>query len=139
MGLIFILLLPNPLMGQSGYGEYGGVILINIYDAQTILVDLPEYPALIGEKVTVKIGGIETPKIKGQCAKESRLAAEAKAFTEKTLKNAELIDLTNMQRGKYFKIIADVLVNDDDFASRLVEKGYAVRTSKNNKSFNWCK
>lgn len=123
-------------MGQSDYGEYGGAILVNIHDAKTLLMNLPEYPPLIGEMITVKIGGIETPKLKGICKKESQLAATAKKFTEKALKNAELIDLTNMKRGKYFKIIADIMVNDEDFAGRLVEKGYAVKIKK--KPHNWC-
>ncbi|MBT4260019.1 MAG: thermonuclease family protein, partial [Nitrospina sp.] len=72
-----------------------------------------------------------------KCKRESQLAAKAKKFTEKALKNAELIDLTNMKRGKFFKIIADILVNDEDFAGRLVEKGYAVKIKK--KTHNWCK
>ena len=83
-----------------------------------------------------KINGIETPRLKGKCEKESRLAVKAKKFTEESLKAAELIDLVNMSRGKYFKIIADVMVNDEDFADRLVEKGYAVRIKK--KAHNWC-
>jgi|SaaInlStandDraft_6_1057023.scaffolds.fasta_scaffold111025_1 micrococcal nuclease len=137
IGLFLILFLPSPVMGQSDYGEYGGAILVNIYDAKTFVMNLPEYPPLIGEMITVKIGGIETPKLKGKCKRESQLAAKAKKFTEKALKNAELIDLTNMKRGKFFKIIADILVNDEDFAGRLVEKGYAVKIKK--KTHNWCK
>ncbi len=137
IGLILILLLPSSAMGQSDYGDYGGAILINIYDAQTFLMDLPEYPSIIGEKITVVMGGIETPKLKGKCDKESRLAVKAKKFTEKALKAAELIDLTNIKRGKYFKIIADIMINDEDFAGRLLEKGYAVKIKNN--SHNWCK
>lgn len=136
LGLFLIFFMPNTVMGQSDYGEYGGAILVNIYDAKTLLMDLPEYPPLIGEKITVKINGIETPRLKGKCEKESRLAVKAKKFTEESLKAAELIDLVNMSRGKYFKIIADVMVNDEDFAGRLVEKGYAVRIKK--KAHNWC-
>jgi micrococcal nuclease len=57
--------------------------------------------------------------------------------TEDALKAAELIDLTNMNRGKHFKIIADIMVNNEDFVDRLVEKGYAVKIKKN--PHNWCK
>lgn len=139
IGFILILFLPSPVMSQSDYGEYGGAILINIYDAKTLLVDLPEYPPLIGEKITVKINGIAIPKLKGKCEKESRLAVKAKKFTEDTLKSAELIDLTNMKRGKNFIIVADVLVNDEDFASRLLENGFAVKILTKNRPVNWCK
>jgi len=139
MGLFLVFLSASPAMAQFGYGEYGGATFINAINARTIVVDLPEYPALIGENIKVQINGINTPDLKGKCKKESELALEAKKFTEKTLKEAELIDLTNMKRGTYFQIVADVLVNDEDFASQLVKKGYAVKSSKKKKSPNWCK
>ena len=55
------------------------------------------------------------------------------------LKDAEVIDIENIQRGIYFQLVADVLVNDENFVIRLVEKCYAVKTSKNKKAHNWCK
>jgi micrococcal nuclease len=139
IGLLLTLIFPNSVMGQTDYGEYGGATFISAIDARTIVVDLPEYPALIGENIKVRINGINTPKLKGKCKKESKLAIKAKKFTEKIFKDTEIIDLTNIKRGIYFQIVADVLVEDEDFASRLVEKGYAVKVSKKKKAPNWCK
>ncbi len=138
MGIILILLLPNQVFGETNHGEYGGVILNSVIDARTIIVDLPEYPGLIGEQIKVRINGIQVPSLKGKCEKEINLAKKAKKFTENAFKEAEIIDLTNMTRGIYFQILADVLVNDEAFAPRLLEKGYAVKGSKK-KSYNWCK
>jgi micrococcal nuclease len=72
--------LPSPVVGQSNYGKYGGEILVNIYDTKTLLVDLPEFPPIIGGKITVKINGFVTPQLKGNCGKESRLAVKAKKY-----------------------------------------------------------
>lgn len=139
LGVLLFFLFPNLVMGQTDYGEYGGAIFIKAIDARTIIVDLPEYPALIGENIKVRINGITTPNLKGKCEKEKKLAIKAKKFMGVVLKDAEVIDIENIQRGIYFQLVADVLVNDENFVIRLVEKGYAVKTSKNKKAHNWCK
>lgn len=139
LGVLLVFLFPNLAMGQTDYGVYGGATFIEAIDARTIIVDLPEYPALIGENIKVRINGITTPNLKGKCEKEIRLAIQAKKFAEKILKDAELIDLENIKRGTYFQLVADVLVNDESFIIHLLEKGYAVKTSKNKKAHNWCK
>ncbi|MBT5471295.1 MAG: hypothetical protein HOK41_11890 [Nitrospina sp.] len=108
-------------------------------DARTIIVELPEYPVLIGENIKVRINGIQVPSLKGKCKKESKLAVRAKNFTEKNLKKSTLIDLLNMKRGIYFLIIADVQIDEEDFATKLIDKGYAVKTSRKKKAHNWCK
>lgn len=136
-GLFLVLVLANPAVGQSDFGEYGGALFISVKDTKTILVDLPEYPALIGEKITVKINGIDTPSLKGKCKKETQLAVKAQKFMTKAFQDAELIDLENIKRGIYFQLVADVLINDENFVIRLVEKGYAVKVSKK-KTHNWC-
>ncbi|MBT3921328.1 MAG: thermonuclease family protein [Nitrospina sp.] len=139
MGLFLVLVLANPAMGQSGFGEYGGATFISVKDTKTILVDLPEYPALIGEKIAVRINGIATPSLKGKCKKETQLAVQAKKFMTKAFQDAEIVDLTNINRGIYFQIVADVLINDENIVIRLVEKGFAVKSSKKKMAHNWCK
>lgn len=46
--------------------------------------------------------------MKGKCQKEKDLARLAKQFTVFKLRGAKVIELRNMQRGKYFRIVADV-------------------------------
>lgn len=138
-GLFLVLLLSSPAMGQTNFGEYGGATFVSAIDTRTIIVDLPEYPALIGERIKVRINGIQTPDLKGKCEKETKLAQKAKKFTEEFLKEAEIIDLTNMTRGRYFQILADVLVNDEEFVPHLLKNGYAVKNAKIKKPHNWCK
>ena len=43
------------------------------------------------------------------------------------LKDAERIDLKNMGRGKYFRIVADVYVDGGNLAETLIDSGMAVR------------
>ena len=55
------------------------------------------------------------------------------------LKDAEQITLKNIERGKYFRIAADVLVDGEDLGDMLVEAGVAVRYDGEKKSHKWCK
>ena len=48
-------------------------------------------------------------------------------MVEDFLKDAERIDLKNMGRGKYFRIVADVYADRESLAGVLIDAGMAVR------------
>jgi len=48
------------------------------------------------------------------------------------------IDLIGMQRGKYFRIVADVVVDGEKIEEVLLERGLAVRYQGKKKTKNWC-
>ena len=51
------------------------------------------------------MNGIDTPEIRGKCQYEKDLALKARDFVRVKLANAKEIKLTNLQRGKYFRIV----------------------------------
>ncbi len=54
------------------------------------------------------------------------------------LKNAEQITLKNMERGKYFRIAADVIVDGENLADQLIDVGVAVKYDGGKKTHKWC-
>ena len=54
------------------------------------------------------------------------------------LKDAERINLKNMERGKYFRIVADVYADGENIADILIESGMAVRYDGGTKTKDWC-
>ena len=54
---------------------------------------------------------IDTPEIRGKCQNEKDLALEVRDFVRVKLANAKEIKLTNLQRGKYFRVVANVVVD----------------------------
>ena len=54
------------------------------------------------------------------------------------LKDAEQIILKNMERGKYFRIVADVIIDGENLADVLVEAGMAVRYDGGKKTHKRC-
>ena len=84
------------------------------------------------------MNGIDTPEIKGKCEKETYNARQAQQMVADILKNAEQITLKNMERGKYFRIAADVIVDGENLADILIEAGVAIQYSGGKKTKNWC-
>ena len=62
-------------------------------------------PPLFGEKMSVRIAGIDTPEIKGKCEQEKGLTKDARDVVRGILEKAHRIDLRDTERGKYFDTI----------------------------------
>ena len=41
--------------------------VITVYDGDTFRVNIDEFPPIIGENIAIRILGIDTPEIKGNC------------------------------------------------------------------------
>ena len=54
------------------------------------------------------------------------------------MERKSLIVLRNMERGKYFRIAADVMVDGENLADMLIEAGTAVRYDGGKKTHKWC-
>ena len=54
------------------------------------------------------------------------MAKRVKYFVEDQLSNAKKINLLNVDRGKYFRILADVEYDGINLTGILIEKGYAI-------------
>ena len=93
---------------------------------------------IIGEKISIRVNSIDTPEINGKCEKEKCDAQQAKEMVADILKDAGQIVLKNIERGKYFRIAADVIVDGENLADMLVEAGIAVRYDGGKKTHKWC-
>jgi len=135
--IISFLLSPSYSLAES-YGDYQGAIYLQNYDGDTIRFDLPGYPPIAGDDIRVRVNGIDTPEINGKCEKEKYDAQQARDMVADILKDAEQITLKNMERGKYFRIAADVIVDGENLADMLIEAGMAIRYDGGKKTHKWC-
>jgi len=65
------------------------------------------------------------------------LALKARDFVRSKLANAKEIRLHELQRGKYFRIVADVIVDGMSLEKELLENELAYKYSGGKKS-SWC-
>jgi micrococcal nuclease len=134
---LLVLCIANTSYAKS-FGNFEGAVYVRNYDGDTITFNLPELHPIIGEKISIRVNGIDTPEIRGKCEKEKYDAKQAKEMVADILKDAEQIVLRNMERGKYFRIAADVIVDGENLGDMLVEAGMAIRYDGGKKSKNWC-
>ena len=121
--------------------SYGSVVVdevTSIYDGDTFRANIDSFPPLIGKRMAIRINGIDTPEMRAKCIKEKNLARRAKQFSVSALRGAKVIELRDMKRGKYFRIVADVFVDSKSLGDMLLKKGFAVPYDGGTKTKDWC-
>ena len=135
--IIFILCLLSFSIHAKDYGNVTVSEVTSIYDADTFRVNIEGYPPIAGERIPVRILGVDAPELRGKCESEKIKAREAKQFTVLALRSAKTIELINMQRGKYFRILADVYIDGKNLADSLIKSGHA-RVYDGGQRLGWC-
>lgn len=109
------------------------------YDADTVTFNIPGVHPLLGEKISVRVNGIDAPEVRGKGPCEKDTARIARNLIEAELKRAKRIDLVNVDRDKYFRILADVMVDGANLSEKLLRNGLAYRyDGGTKKSVDWC-
>ncbi len=126
----------NSIAG-SKYNQLIVSKVMSVYDGDTFRVNINSLPALIGKNIPIRVARIDTPEIKGKCQTERKLAITARDFVRNLLSNAKTIQLKNVSRGKYFRIVADVYIDGNLLSKQLLDKklGYSYY---GNKKSSWC-
>ena len=91
----------------------------------------------MGKNIPIRLNGVDTPEIRGKCKYEKDLAIKARDFVRNKLANAKEIKLNNLQRGKYFRVVANVMVDGVNLEQELLDNELAYKYTGGKKS-SWC-
>lgn len=128
-----------PVSGQAQvYFDFDQAVYHTCYDGDTCMMSLPGIHPLFGDHLPVRLAGIDTPEMKGQCEREKQLARQARDVVRSALSQADTIHLRNASRDKYFRIDARVIANGQDLSAVLIEQGLAVPYDGGTKTKDWC-
>ncbi len=109
------------------------------YDGDTITFQIPGVHPIIGRDISVRVFGIDTPEMKGKAPCEVARAREAKDLVTRLLQSARNIELRNIQRDKYFRILAEVVADGISVSERLIDAKLAYPYDGGTKRrVNWC-
>ena len=136
--LITALLIVFQAQAAPQYGTVTVSKVINVYDGDTFRVNIDSLPPIVGKNIPIRVNGVDTPEIQGKCQYEKNLALKARDFVRDRLANAKEIKLTNLQRGKYFRVVANVLVDGVSLEQELLDNKLAYEYS-GGKKLSWCK
>jgi endonuclease YncB( thermonuclease family) len=131
--LVLMLALPA---AADGY-RFPDVVLESIHDGDSFTVSLPGIHPLWGDRAAVRIAGIDAPELRGACESERTLALEARRELWALLSVARRVDLEDVGRDKYGRILARVLADRRDVAEHLIGKGLARPYDGGTKE-GWC-
>ena len=113
------------------------VEVVAIYDGDSFTANIPEWPPIVGERIGVRVRGVDTPELRGRCQAEIEAARAAKQFTVALLRTAKVVDLQRIERGKYFRLLAEVWVDGQRLDRLLIQSGHGVAYD-GGKRRDWC-
>lgn len=115
------------------------VEFVKNYDADTITFNIPDVHPLFGSKISVRLRGVDAAELKTTNFCERKASIKAKNLVTEILKNAKRIDLINIDRDKYFRVLADVVVDQKSLSKLLLKSRLAVSYQGGKKNrVNWC-
>lgn len=143
---LITLFIAIPAQASDIYAEY-----VRNYDGDTVTVDLVDLRdidldgtfAPLWDNIGIRVAGVDTPEIRGKCPAEKVLAKEAKYLVRDALKAAEFITIRNAKRGKYFRIVGDIILEPGTERERnlkdlLLDADLAVPYNGGRKTKSWC-
>lgn len=133
---------PAPATGTTVFSADENSFQFLVYqrtiDGDTIKVDVANLPEVFGKNLSVRLRGIDAPSLRGKCQQEKELAKKSKDFLHFLIKN-ERFTLQNIERGKYFRILADIRLSDGrNVSDIMLFNNHAVKYDGGTKTHNWC-
>jgi len=107
------------------------------YDGDTCYIIYESLPLTL-QKMSVRILGIDTPEIKGECLEEKELAIKGREFANRMFREAKVIEFKNLKWDKYGgRILSNVYLDGVLYSSSIIEEGLA-RSYDGGKKLSWC-
>ncbi|EKO40021.1 MAG: hypothetical protein B193_1243 [Solidesulfovibrio magneticus str. Maddingley MBC34] len=99
--------------------DFGQVqaVVVRVCDGDTVVVDIPEYPPIIGKSIRVRLAGVNAPELRDPDPEVRRAAERSRQAMAALLPPGTAVTLTRLRRDKYFRLNAVVLVAGHDAAA----------------------
>lgn len=128
MRVMVVIILCLPFLATAEKKMYGDVTVsrvVRVYDGDTMTVDIDEWPGVVGDSVSVRCYGIDTPELRTKDLHEKKLGYAARDFVRAMIKNYKKVELRNIRRDKYFRLLAEVYIDGVSLADSLIKSGHA--------------
>lgn len=136
------LLLPG--IALADYGSVRVDEVTSVIDGDTFRATINDWPPIIGERIPIRIADIDAPERRSRCdtetekQRERELAADARIYLVERLRGAEVIELRNIRRGSFFRIIAEVWVDGENVGDDMLAAGHAIPFRAGQGGRAWC-
>jgi micrococcal nuclease len=124
-------------LSAFAYDDIIGVQYVRCHDGDTCTINIAHLPDVFGHEIPLRLRGIDAPEISGKCLKEKQHAQRAKGYLNGLLASGKAIGLSQIQRDKYFRLLAVVHVDGVNVNQLLLDRGYARAYDGKTKQ-SWC-
>ena len=135
--IIFFTLNSLLISSTFAYGDVKISKVISVYDGDTVRVNIDSFPDIIGKNIRIRLKGIDAPEIKGKCKKEIDLAIMARDYLRNAINQSSQIELRNIERGKYFRIVGELYIDGKNISNNLLKRKLAYYYNGGKKR-SWC-
>jgi len=97
------------------------VNVTSVYDGDTFKADLNCDIVLFCKNISIRPAGYDAMEIRGATNKADAIAARDQL--RDLLENAQRIELRNVKRGKYFRLVADVYIDNIKLSDIMLDTG----------------
>jgi micrococcal nuclease len=132
---LFLLLLV-PSVAYSAY-DYK---MTRVLDGDTVEFIMPGLPVELGDKLKLRVLGVDTPEKGGRaaCPAEAKAGAAATAFAKKVLSEALVVQFEIKSWDKFGgRVLGDVIYDGKRLSEELLKAGLA-RPYSGDKKKSWC-
>lgn len=119
-----MLLCPLLVLGTE-YHAVQVVQYVSCYDGDTVTVNVPAWPAIVGDRIGVRVFGIDTPEMRDSRPEIRVLAVRARNFVRALLSAASVVELRHVMRDKYFRLLGEVWADGVSLGQMLLSLGLA--------------
>jgi len=128
----------EPLLGIAPE-SFEGVTFVKNYDADTLMVNIPAVPNVFGYHIRVRLSHVDSPEITSTDSCSRTVAVRGRELVANMLSVASQIDLLNVKRDKYFRLLAEVRVSGVLLHEYLLERNLVVPYEGGPKpKTDWC-
>lgn len=124
-GLMILVLLSLWFGSEKTYGDLVVTGRVEVHDGDTLFVDVPEWPPIIGDRIGVRILGIDTPELHDKRPAVRAKAIHARNVVESIVSKGQKVVLKDVSRDKYFRVDAKLIVDGKDVGELLLKRKLA--------------
>lgn len=94
------------------YGSAKVTRVLRVIDGDTFVVNLNRFSPIAGKNISIRIRGFNAVELRTKNKVQKEKAVRAQTDLKLLLDSAGVIKLYNIERGKYFRLIADVYIDN---------------------------
>jgi endonuclease YncB( thermonuclease family) len=85
----------------------------------------PSWPEVVGQGIPVRLAGCDAPELSAEDPNLHALAERSRDAVRHIMEHATTIELRDIKRGMYFRLVANVVVDGVPLCPLLIRQGLA--------------